>query len=360
MRTSYILLLVCLVSSFCTAISAPLYDSDKPVALIYKPVGSVEYLKEGKKWTKAAPATPLLSGDQVKTGANSFVIVKFIENSILRLQENSQITIRAELTANKEFSKDVNLDHGELTFDVKKRENEKFEFSTPTSVASIRGTQGLLIDGADSSDVLILGAGIVLFTNNVSNQSVNVNAGQTAYSYRNGKIEVKKTTPAELQKLQGAMGSGGGGGGTSNNGTSSTGSGFSVGFAVSAPVVTEAQDFNVTVELVQTSVPVDTLKTIVSYFALAYKNSGATVYKEVPATLSGNKVTFAVPGADVVSPSMQVYVIFRTKTGINLTYPPTDPQTNPIVIPVQSTSANELKLQFSDPNGNQKTMIIDY
>ena len=359
MRTFNILFLACLIASFYTAVSAPLYDPDKPVALIYKPVGSVEYLKEGKKWTKAAPATPLLSGDQVKTEANSFVVIKFIENSILRLQENSQITIRAELTTNKEFSKNVNLDHGELTFDVKKRENEKFEFSTPTSVASIRGTQGMLIDGADSSDVLILGAGIVVFTNSVSNQSVNVIAGQTAYSYRNGKIEVKKTTVEELQKLQGAMG-GGGGGGTSNNGTSSTSSGFSVGFAVSAPVVTQGQDFDVTVELVQTSVPIDTLKTIVSYYALAYKNSTATTYKEVPATLSGNKVTFAIPGADVVSPSMQAYVIFRTKTGINLTYPPTDPQSNPIVIPVQSTSTNELKLQFSDPNGNQKTMIIDY
>jgi hypothetical protein len=188
---------------------------------------------------------------------------------------------------------------------------------------------------------------------------VNVNGGQTAYSYRNGKIEVKKTTPAELQKLLGAMGSGGGGG-TANNGTSSAGSGFSVGFAVTAPVVTQGQDFNVTVELVQTSVPVDTLKGIVSYFALAYKNSTGTTYKELPATLSGNKVTFTIPGADAVSPSVQAYVIFRTKTGISLTYPPTDPQTNPIVIPVQSTSANELKLQFSDPNGNQKTLIIDY
>ena len=359
MRTLCMLLLLCLVSSFSAAVSAPVYDPDKPVAIIYKPVGSVEYLKNGKSWTKAAAATPLLSGDQVRTGVNSFVVIKFIENSILRLQENSQITIRAELTANKEFSKNVNLERGELTFDVKKRENEKFEFSTPTSVASIRGTQGMLIDGADSTDVLILGAGIVLFTNNVSNHSVNVTPGQTAYSYANGNIEVKKTTLEQLQKLQGAMG-GGGGGGTSNNGTSSNGSGFSVGFAISAPVVTEGQDFNVTVELIQTSVPVDTLKTIVSYFALAYKNSSLTIYKEVPATLSGNKVTFAVPGADAISPSMQVYVIFRTKTGISLTYPPTDPQKNPIVIPVQSASSNELKLQFSDPNGKQRTMIIDY
>jgi len=353
-----------MASSLCVAVAAPLYDPAKPVALIFKPVGSVDYLKEGKDWTKATPATPLLSGDKVKTGENSFVVIKFIENSILRLQENSEITIRGELTADKEFSKNVNLSRGELNFDVKKRENEKFEFTTPTSVASIRGTQGLFINGGDSSDVLILGAGIVVFTNTVSNQSVNVNAGQTARSYRDGKIEVKQTTPAELKRLQGSSqgdegGSGGGGGGTSNSGTSGSGT-MSVGFAVTAPVATQGQDFNVTVELVQTSVPVDTLKSIVSYFALAYKNSSMTSFKEIPATLSGNSVKFTVPGTDVVSPSLGVYVIFKTKTGIDLTYPPSDPQSNPIVVNVQSTNANELKIEFSDPSGKQKTMVIDY
>jgi hypothetical protein len=241
---------------------------------------------------------------------------------------------------------------------VKKQVNEKFEFSTPTSVASIRGTEGLLINGGDSADVLILGTGVVVFTNTVSNQSVNVNGGQTARSYANGTIVVKQTTPEELKKLQQTSGSGGGGTGGSS-GTSSSGS-FSVGFAITSTVVTEGKDFEVTVELVQTSVPVDTLKSIVSYFALAYKNSASSVYKEVPATISGAKVKFKIPGVDVVSPSMQVYVIFRTKTGIDLTYPPTTPQSNPIVIPVQSTKSNQLKLEFSDPSGKRKTMVIEY
>jgi sorbitol-specific phosphotransferase system component IIA len=341
------------------AISAPLYDPDKPIAIIYKPVGTVDFMKEGKNWTKAATATPLTTGDRVKTGDNSFVIVKFIENSILRLQEKSEITIRGELSANKEFSKNVHLERGQLGFDVKKQVNEKFEFSTPTSVASIRGTEGLLINGGDSADVLILGMGVVVFTNNVSNQSVNVNGGQTAYSYANGTIQVKQTTPEELKKLQETSGSGGGGGTGGSSGTSSSGS-FSVGFAVTSTVVTEGKDFEVTVELVQTSVPVDTLKSIVSYFALAYKNSAAAGYKEVPATISGAKVKFKIPGADVVSPSMQIYIIFRTKTGIDMTYPPTTPQSNPIVIPVQSTKSNQLKLEFSDPSGKRKTMIIEY
>ncbi len=360
MRTICVFLAVSTVFAVSVAVSAPLYNPDKPIAIIYKPVGTVDFLKEGKGWTKAATATPLTTGDRVKTGDNSFVIIKFIENSILRLQEKSEITIHGELSANKEFSKNVYLERGQLGFDVKKQVNEKFEFSTPTSVASIRGTEGLLINGGDSSDVLILGTGVVVFTNTVSNQSVNVNGGQTAHSYANGTIEVKQTTPAELKKLQETSGSGGGGGGTGgSSGTSSTGS-FSVGFAITSTVVTEGKDFEVTVELVQTSVPVDTLKSIVSYFALAYKNSAASVYKEVPATISGAKVRFKIPGVDVVTPSMQVYVIFRTKTGIDMTYPPADPKSNPIVIPVQSTKSNQLKLEFSDPSGKRKTMVIEY
>lgn len=362
MRTFYVLLVLALLLPICVTAAAPLNDPNKPVALIFKPVGTVDCLKTGKDWAKAVPATPLLSGDRVKTGDNSFVVIKFIENSILRLQENSEITISGEMTGSKEFSKNVHLARGEVSFDVKKKENEKFEFSTPTSVASIRGTEGLLVNGGDSSDVLILGAGVVVFTNTISNQSVSVNGGQTAHSYADGKIEVKTTTPEELKRMQGASsGSGGGGqgGGTSNSGTS-TSSGFSIGFAIGAPVTTEGQDFNVTVEFVQISAPIDTIKSIVSYFALAYKNASMTTYKEVPSTVTGNSVKFKIPGTDVQSPSVSVYVIFRTKTGIDMTYPPSDPQSNPIVIPVQSTKTNQLKLEFSDPNGKRKTMVIEY
>ena len=359
MKPRYFLVALCAFCLFSAAFAGPTYDPDKPVALVFKPIGTVEFLKTGKSWAKAVPSTPLMSGDQVRTGENSFVVIKFIENSILRLQENSEITVSGEMTSNKEFSKNVHLARGELNFDVKKREGEKFEFSTPTSVASIRGTQGLLVNGGDSSDVLILGAGLVVFTNTVSNQSVDVGAGQTAHSYANGKIEVKPTTPEELKRLQNsaATSGGGGGGGTANSGSSSSG-GFSVGFAISAPVITQGQDATVTVELVQTSVPIDTLKSIVSYYALAYKNSTMSSFKEVPATLSGNSVKFTVPGSDVTSPSVQVYVIFRTKTGISLTYP-ADPQ-NAINLPVQSTTTNELKIEFSDPNGKRKVMVIDY
>jgi FecR protein len=337
------------------------FDSAEPIATIHKPVGEVYYKTGDKDWQVAKVATPLYSGDRVKAGDNSFVIIKFIEGSIIRVQENSEVVIRGEKESNKEFSKNVHLDRGEVGFTVQHQENEKFEFSTPTSVASIRGTEGLLATSQDSNDVLILGAGVVVFTNIISNQSVTVGANQAATSQSNGTITVHEISPEQLERLRKStnLGQGQGGQGSGGSGTSSNGN-FKIGFSVSAPAVTEGEDLDVTVELTQLTVPIDTLKTLVSYYALAYKSDAAQTFTEVSAPLSGTSVKFHIPGANVVAPELKVYVIFRTTTGINLTFPPDDPQTKAISIVVQSKNGNEIRIPFTDPSGKQKTMVIDY
>ncbi len=349
-----------------SALSSPdAAPANKPIATVFKPVGNVEYQTGNKDWTKATPAIPLYPGDRVRTGNNSFVIIKFLENSILRVQEKSEIRINGEISANKEFSKNVYVRHGQLGFNVQKHPNEKFEFSTPTSVASIRGTQGMLTS-SDSSFQLVLGSGVVIVTNLISNQNITVNGGQAATSLANGQLSVKIATQEELNQMNqsnsengGEGGQGQGNQGGQSSGTSSSGA-MAFGFNVTSPSVTEGESFDVTVEFTQTSVSLDTLKTLVSYFALAYKSPAATTYKELPGTISGSSVKFTIPADDAVAPSIQVYVILRTKTGVQVTYPQSNPESNPIVIPIQSAKVNELKIEFTDPSGKRKTMVIDY
>jgi hypothetical protein len=347
--------------------SFALLEASKPIAAVHKPVGAVEFQTSGKAWKKATAATPLLSGDRVKTGENSFVIIKFIENSVLRLQEKSEITIRGE-KENKEFSKNVHVDRGQLAFNVKKRANEKFEFSTPTSVASIRGTEGMLISGADSNDVLILATGIVDFTNLISNQTVTVTANQAAVSSANGQITVQQLTPEQLEQLKQALSGTGAGtpGGTppdtskkGTSGTTTSGS-LSLAFSVTAPSVTEGQELEVSVELTNLSVPLDSLAGYVTYFALAYRAQGGTTYKEVPATISSTVMKFKIPATDVIAPALQVYVLLRAKSGLEITFPQTDPQNNPITIPIQATKENQLKIEVLDANGKRRFLIINY
>ncbi|MDE3057660.1 MAG: FecR domain-containing protein [Bacteroidota bacterium] len=367
-KTVQLLMVIVLTVPFIT-VSSPAADAKKPIATVFKPVGTVEYQAEGKNWTKATPAIPLYPGDRVRTGERSFVIIKFLENSILRVQEKSEIRINGEISADKEFSKNVYVRQGQLGFNVQKHPNEKFEFTTPTSVASIRGTQGLLTS-SDSSFQLILGSGVVIVTNLISNRNITVNGGQAATSLANGQLTIRQATQEELNHMhQGSSENGGGQGqgqgnqggnqGGQSSGTSSGGA-MTFGFNVTSPSVTEGSSFDVTVEFTQMSVPLDTLKTLVSYFALAYKAPSAVTYKEIPGTITGSSVKFTIPEADAVAPSIQVYVILKTKTGAQVTYPQTNPESNPIVIPIQSAKTNEVRIEFTDPSGNRKTMVIEY
>ena len=75
MRPITYLLVLSAVLSVCAFAAAPAIDPDKPVALIFKPIGTVDFFKDGKDWAKAVPSTPLMSGDRVRTGENSFVVI---------------------------------------------------------------------------------------------------------------------------------------------------------------------------------------------------------------------------------------------------------------------------------------------
>ncbi|MDD8018681.1 MAG: FecR family protein [Bacteroidota bacterium] len=333
----------------------------KAVAAIFKPVGEVDYKTESKDWSKAKPATPLLSGDIVRTQENSFAIVKFLENSVLRVQEKSEVTISGEI-AKREFSKNVYIERGGLGFDVKKRPNEKFEFSTPTSVASIRGTGGLLLAGRDSNDVLILGNGTVDYQNLLSHFTTKVTGGQTAYSFSNGTIRVEDSSPEDKRllkenapdssKLEGSN--------LPKDSSATSSSGITIGLTMNAPISREHQEMPITVELIQSSIPLDSLKKIATDFTLFYQAKGDQGFKSVKAKLNDRATKFTVPAADVSAPSIQGYAELKLSDGSKFTSPTHSAESNPNVFPIQAAQKNELKIEFTDPSGKKKILTIEY
>ncbi len=119
-------------------------QSDKPVALVKKVVKIVDYNKGADTdWESAKTGTPLLDGGQVKTGPKSLALVIFTEGSLLRVRENSILNIYGSKEGNK-VKRNTVIEKGTLGFDVKKQEEDEFKFTTPTAVASIRGTDGLI------------------------------------------------------------------------------------------------------------------------------------------------------------------------------------------------------------------------
>ena len=82
----------------------------------------------------------LEDGDIVKTDNNSYTAVRFIDDaSLLRVRANSTCTIKGTKERNQVI-KNVYLEVGTILAKVT-QQRSKFEISTPTSVASVKGTE---------------------------------------------------------------------------------------------------------------------------------------------------------------------------------------------------------------------------
>jgi len=185
-------------------IAVPRAQAQSPViGLISKVIQDVTRRVSGQEWEKATRGQTLASGDMVKTGAKSLAVLKLKDNSLLRLREESEVVVTGTLRG-KEFSKSIEVRQGVLGFNIKKQgAGEQFRFSSPTSVASVKGTGGAF--RVNGSDTLTVVEGLVALTNSVSNTSVDVPAGYTGISRPDGTVESRVSTAAELSGAEDAM-----------------------------------------------------------------------------------------------------------------------------------------------------------
>ena len=176
---------------------------DSPVALVSKVVLDVALKESGKEWQQAKRGEMLVSGDKVKTGEKSLAIIKFKDNSFLRVRENTELSVTGEMKGNS-FSKSVDVRSGAVGFNIQKQEeDEEFRFSSPTSVASIRGTGGLF-SALDTVDVLTVIDGNVSLMNTRSRSNLDVSAGFTAFSGYSGTIVKRESTTEERTAAENA------------------------------------------------------------------------------------------------------------------------------------------------------------
>lgn len=180
-------------------LSAP---ADTPVALVKKIVKDVTFKKAGvTDWEMAKTGLPLKDGEEVKTGSKSLALILFTDGSgLLRVRENAILHIYGK-KENQKLNKNTYVQKGLIGFDVNKQENEEFKFTTPTVVASIRGTGGFLEVGSDSSTTISLDKGTVDFTSLVGSRgNGTVTGGNTAHVDAHGNIHVNLSTENDKKK----------------------------------------------------------------------------------------------------------------------------------------------------------------
>jgi hypothetical protein len=132
---------------------------------------------------------PLATNDEIKTGDKSLALIKFTDNSILRIRENSNLKLYADKNKG-DLSKNTYIDKGKIGFNVSKQDNEEFKFTTPTMVASIRGTEGYLNVGDDGATLLVCTEGSIDVTATQGNkESGTVSGGTFAVIGNDGTVQ---------------------------------------------------------------------------------------------------------------------------------------------------------------------------
>lgn len=182
------------------------YLSYMNTAVVVKVIQDVKHKKPNTDWTQTKPATPLQTKDELKTGDKSVAVLKFLDGSTIRVRENTTIRIFANKVG-KGLKKNTEIDVGKMRFEVEQQqEDDEFIITTPTAVATIRGTSGLVSVLEDGSTFLTVEEGVVEVKAKLGvGESGVVEAGRTSLITFEGEVNIENTSPELLNELKNSL-----------------------------------------------------------------------------------------------------------------------------------------------------------
>lgn len=143
----------------------------------------------------------LYNGDEIETKAESYAAIQFKdESSIIKLFPNTLLSIHIEKQGEK-YNKKSFLKMGELWAKVEKGTG-KFEIETPTTVASVKGTNFMLNILEDGTTELFTFEGEVIFQNKITGEAETILAGQRGTISGDQPIIVAPFDPEEIDESQ--------------------------------------------------------------------------------------------------------------------------------------------------------------
>ncbi len=172
--------------------------AQEPIGVIAKSKGATFHKKFNADDydSKAVMGTQLKNHDWIKTREDGFVAIFFLDDkSQLKIKGNSEMEILAAVERGK-ISKTISLDYGTVKATVSKQKGE-FRIATPTSVASVKGTEWWVQSNEDGDTFTVL-EGIVEVENLISGLVQNVGVDETATSNPDGSVTVEETVTGDV------------------------------------------------------------------------------------------------------------------------------------------------------------------
>jgi len=169
------------------------------IAIAIKVKGNVSILNQGSKnKSSLKPGTPLLNEDKILTGRGGFAALMYLDDkTVVKLLENSDLTIEGK-RSNSRIKKSLDINYGKIAADVAKQRGNDFRIATPTSVASVKGTELAVASDPKTGDSFTLIEGLIEVTNSITGESKEVEEGETAVSTPEGSLEVRETTTEDM------------------------------------------------------------------------------------------------------------------------------------------------------------------
>ena len=115
--------------------------AEENVAVVIKLEGEVRISPANSIKSEAVKKGRILQhGDKLETGAGGYCAIKFLDDkSLLRIKEKSSCIIEGKRKGNA-IEKNIFTEFGSFFFSLFKQK-EQFDVTTPTSVASVKGTK---------------------------------------------------------------------------------------------------------------------------------------------------------------------------------------------------------------------------
>lgn len=174
------------------------YSQSKPIAVVLKARGTVSVVSNGSTKT-VKRGTRVMAGDVVKSGGgSSYAMLRFLDDkSTLRIRKNSSVKIQGQVQSDNSIAKNVILEVGDVFASVVQQKGD-FRVSTPTSVASVKGTKfQSVFDPATGEHITYLMDGLVGI--NIGGSELDLTQGNAIKVNKDGTYEI--VPESELDKF---------------------------------------------------------------------------------------------------------------------------------------------------------------
>ena len=168
------------------------------IAVTTKAKGNVSHRAwDSEEYINLLPAKSLNDGDHIQTGEDGFGAIVYLDDkSMIKIKENTNFDVMGTKSQGR-ISKRLKINNGTIKASIQKGKEGGFVIETPTSVATVKGTEFWMVTSSEGDQVFGL-EGTVELKNIISGEIKMVGVDETGTSLQTGEINVTTTDPSKV------------------------------------------------------------------------------------------------------------------------------------------------------------------